>query len=142
MRPARHGDTVKIHYIGRNERGDVVDTTEGGPPHVARVGSGDLVAGLNAALSGMEVGEARTITVRPENGYGRRKKGTVHRVPLDMLPEQANLGDKLFARTVDKELVEVWITGMDAEEATLDENHPLAGQTIEYVLKLVEVVAA
>jgi len=138
MSCAKHGDLVKVHYVGRNARGEIVDTTDEGPPRVARVGGDSLIAGLNAALPGMAEGEARTVVVPPERGYGIRKPGAVHRVPADMLPEQAGLGDRLYAR-MGEDVVEVWLTNVDAEIATLDENHPLAGDIIEYVLKLIEV---
>jgi peptidylprolyl isomerase len=140
MTRAKQGDRVKIHIVGRTSDGDVFNTTEAREPLLVQVGSNKLIAGLRDAIAGMCEGEEKRIVVSPKDGYGHSRSKPQHEVPVKMLPEGTSEGDKLHAR-VGEDLREVWVKDIGEENAILDENHPLAGETLEFDLKLVSIEA-
>ena len=74
MMQAGNGDTAKVHYTARLENGTVVSTTKRRPPVEIEIGSGTPILGLEQGIIGMEIGEKRTITVPPEEGFGPKWK--------------------------------------------------------------------
>ena len=134
------GDRVRIHYTARREDGQVFHSSRPGDPLEFVAGSCELIEAVSNAVVGMEVGEARTLRVSPDAGYGPRRPGLEHRVPRRLIPEDATIGDPVElviggARAV------LWLRELGAEDALLDGNHPLAGQTIEVDLEVIERVA-
>ena len=63
MRPAKKGDTVKVHYKGKLNSGEQFDSSEGRSPLEFTVGAGQMIAGFDAAIPGMSVGEKKTVTI-------------------------------------------------------------------------------
>jgi FKBP-type peptidyl-prolyl cis-trans isomerase 2 len=86
----------------------------------------------------MGEGEERTVVIPPEEGFGSYKPDTIREAPVELLPEGLGEGDKVLARLGD-DLVEVWIRKIDSEKVILDENHPLAGETLGFDIKLVSI---
>jgi FKBP-type peptidyl-prolyl cis-trans isomerase 2 len=138
MTRARTGDVVKIHITGRTSDGVVFESTEGCGPRLVEVGGNQLVDGLKDSLVGMEEGEELTVVIPPEKGFGHHKPNAKHVASVDLLPEGIGEGDRLFARVGEK-LIKVWVKEIGTETVVLDENHPLAGKTLGYDLKLVSV---
>jgi FKBP-type peptidyl-prolyl cis-trans isomerase 2 len=141
MATAKPGDQVKVHYTGRLTDGTVFDSSREREPIEFEVGGDGLIAGFSKGVEGMAVGEQATVTVEPEEGYGPRHEEMVREVPRDALPEGVNVGDPLRAQTEHGE-IQVWIKDLGEETALIDGNHPLAGQTLEFDIELVEIVAA
>lgn len=100
-----------------------------------------MIEGLDRALAGMQVGEKKSITVTAEEGFGPRRPELQQQVPRTALPEDVKVGDRLLARTGDTPLY-VWVRDLDGEKATVDGNHPLAGQTLLFDVELVSIEAA
>jgi peptidylprolyl isomerase len=140
MTRAKQGDMVSIHYTGRLQDGNVFDTSEGREPLEFEAGSEQLISGISLAVVGMQEGEERTVTVPPEEGYGSHRSELEREVPVDALPENVKVGDQLQAETPDGTIF-VWVKEIVDEMATVDGNHPLAGKTLEFDLKLVTVGA-
>jgi peptidylprolyl isomerase len=138
MTRAKPGDKVMIHLVGRTSDGAVFETTEGQKPLEVKVGSDRLIPGLRDAVVGMLEGEERKVLVSPENGYGLREQKVLREVPVHKLPQGASEGDKLYAR-IGEDVIEVWVRDISEKKAVLDENHPLAGETLEFDVKLVSV---
>lgn len=134
------GDQVQIHYTGRFEDGTVFASSEGREPLEFQAGGDEVIPGLSQAVVGMELGESKTVEVEPENAYGPWKPGLDHRVPREMLPEEAELGDPLRAQVGDNTMV-VWITELGDDFAVLDANHPLAGRTLIFDIEVVSLNA-
>jgi peptidylprolyl isomerase len=127
------GDIVNVRYTGRFEDGTVFDSSDDGEPLEFIAGGGDIIDGVSHGVVGMEVGESRTVTVPPEQGYGMRDAALSRKVPLDALPKGTEVGDRVSANTGGHQVV-FWVTSIDGAEAVIDANHPLAGKTLLFDL--------
>lgn len=141
MSQVRDGDRVKVHYTGRHEDGTVFDSSEGKEPLEFQVGGGQIIDGVNNAVIGMAVGDKKTVSIAPAEGYGEHDDGLVTEVPKEMMPDGAKVGDQLQAQGEGQEFV-VWITEIGKEAVTVDANHPLAGDTLVFDIELVEITPA
>ena len=79
---------VTIAYTLKDDAGQVIDTSEGGEPLAYLHGAQNIVPGLEKALEGKSVGDSFTVSVSPEEGYGRRDDALVQNIPLRKLPEK------------------------------------------------------
>jgi peptidylprolyl isomerase len=137
------GDTVKIHYTGRLENGRVLATSKGKDPLLVNIGSRRHIAGLEKNLVGMEPGETKTIKVPPQEAHGPRKEELIVKgvskdtLPDDMIPD---IGKAVWVLKEDGDRIEMTITEIGSKTVTLDANHPLAGETLIFDLRLVEIV--
>ena len=140
MSPAKNGDTVKIHLTGRLENGDVFSKPED-KPFEFTLGSGELIPGFEKGIVGMEVGQTKTIAVPPEEAYGPRNEELMVDVKKTTLPESITpvIGQQLQIRRRSGDLLKVTVAGVDEDTVTLDANHPLAGNTLLFEVKLVEI---
>jgi len=71
MAGAKKGDTVEVNYTGMFKNGDVFDTSKGRGPLKFTLGAGQLIQGFEEAVTGMKVGETKTVTIPPEKAYGK-----------------------------------------------------------------------
>jgi peptidylprolyl isomerase len=127
------GDIVHLHYTGKFEDGTVFDSTDGGDPLELVAGASDIIDGVSQGIIGLEVGEAKMLTIPPERGYGTRDEALAKRVPVDALPEGIEIGDRVSANAGGHEIV-FQVTSIEGEEAVIDANHPLAGKTLVFHL--------
>jgi len=127
------GDIVHLHYTGKFEDGTVFDSTEGADPLELIAGAADIIDGVSQGIIGLEVGESKVLTVPPERGYGDRDEALARRVPLDALPKDIEVGDRVSTTTNGHEIV-FQVTAIEGEEAVIDANHPLAGKTLVFHL--------
>lgn len=144
MSQAKTGDTVKIHYTGKLDDGSQFDSSAGRDPLEFTVGSGQVIPGFDKAVEGMAVGDTKTVNIQPEDAYGPRQDGMVQEVPRSALPEdlEPQVGMGLQARRPDGAMLDLTITAVGEESITVDGNHPLAGQPLNFDLELVEINAA
>lgn len=138
---AKAGDTLRIHYTGKLDNGTVFDKSEGRDPLEFTVGNGDIIPGLDRGVVGMEVGETREVTVRPEEAYGPRIEGQVQSVPREAIPDDipTEIGTQLNVQMKDGSNVSVVVSGASDSHVELDANHPLAGKTLTFDVTLVEI---
>jgi FKBP-type peptidyl-prolyl cis-trans isomerase SlyD len=130
---------VSIEYTLKNDGGEVLDTSVGRPPLAYLHGAGNIVPGLEKALAGKSAGEEFDVTVPPEEGYGQRSDQLVRNVPLRKLPDgKAHVGMRVRADTEQGPRI-LTVTAVKGDYATVDANHPLAGQTLHFSVKVVEV---
>jgi FKBP-type peptidyl-prolyl cis-trans isomerase SlyD len=133
---------VSLQYVLKNAAGEVLDQCDQEQPHCYLHGANNLISGVEEALSGSEAGAAMEVVVSPEKGYGPRDDELVLAVPRSELPEgDLNVGMQFEIRQGEGVGV-VTVTGIEGEEVTLDGNHPLAGETLHFDLKVLEVRAA
>jgi len=140
MSPAKNGDTVKVHLTGRLENGEVFSKPED-EPFEFTLGSGELIPGFEKGIVGMEAGQTKTIAVPPEEAYGPRNEELMVDVKKTTLPENITpvIGQQLQIRQRSGDLLKVTVAGVDEDTVTLDANHPLAGNTLLFEVKLVEI---
>jgi FKBP-type peptidyl-prolyl cis-trans isomerase 2 len=144
MSQAEAGDTVRINYTGAFADGTKFDSSEGRDPLEFQLGAGQIIPGLEKAVAGMTVGESKTVTIAPEEGYGMRDETRIQAVPRAQLPEDLPVepGTQLAMQTQDGQTLPVTVAAADAETVTLDANHPLAGHELTFDVELVDVQKA
>jgi FKBP-type peptidyl-prolyl cis-trans isomerase 2 len=133
----QQGDQVEIEYVGKLEDGTVFDSTDGKGPFAFEAGSDRIIPGMSAAVVGMQVGDTRTIAIPPEQAYGDYDEERVLRIPRERIPQDAKLGDALSDGSGGGQ---TWtITELTEQETVLDGNHPLAGKTLIFEVRLIGI---
>lgn len=133
---------VSIDYTLRLDDGEVIDSSEGREPLQYMQGRGQIVPGLERELYGLNVGDEKAVTVNAEDGYGDYDEERLQRVPLDAFPDDMELEEGMSVRMRDvnsDQLFDAVIDEVDDEAVTLDFNHPLAGETLFFEIKVVDL---
>lgn len=143
MSAAKAGDTVRVHYTGRFTNGNQFDSSIGREPLEFTLGQGGIIPGLEREILGMAVGDKNTVTIMSDDAYGPRHPEAVRDVPRDTIPEEIELavGARLQALSEDGQPLMLTVVNLTDEIATLDANHPLAGQDLVFDVELVEIVS-
>lgn len=141
MNQVKEGDAVRVHYTGKLPDGTVFDSSRSREPLSVKVGAGEVIPGFERGLVGMAIGESRTITITPDEGYGYRRDELVVEVGAEHFPDhiKPRIGERLQVKQPDGSLVNVQITNIDDGTVTLDANHPLAGETLVFDVEVVEI---
>jgi FKBP-type peptidyl-prolyl cis-trans isomerase SlyD len=131
---------VTIDYTLTDEQGEVLDTSQGQEPLVYIQGTGSIVPGLETALEGKAVGDALRVTISPDQGYGQRDEELVQAIPRDRFPtgDEIHVGMRFHAQGNGGSHV-VTVVSVDDKHVTVDANHPLAGVTLAFDVKVIEV---
>ena len=140
---AKKGDTVKVDYTGTLKDGTQFDSSIGREPLQFTVGAGQMIAGFDAAVVGMKVGEKKTVTIPAAQAYGERDTKLVFDVPRSQLPANINpqVGMKLQMTQNSGQVVVVTITEVNESAVKMDANHELAGKDLTFEITMVEIVA-
>jgi FKBP-type peptidyl-prolyl cis-trans isomerase 2 len=138
------GDTVQLDYVGKLEDGSVFDSSAAGEPIEFTVGSAMIIPGLEKGIMGMTIGETKTITIPADEAYGPPHPELVMTVPKDKLPQDMELevGGQLESHQPDGRVIYATITEIKDDSVTLDANHPLAGKTLIFDVKVVGISKA
>jgi len=142
MKQVKSGDKVKVHYHGKLTNGDTFDSSEGRAPLEFEVGSGMVIKGFDDGVTGMIVGDKKTINIPFDEAYGPRNPEMVIEMPKDRFPADMQLetGMPLMMSDGSGQNFQVTVVEIKPESVTLDANHPLAGQDLVFDLELVEIV--
>lgn len=121
--------------------GKVVDSSEGKGPLEYTQGEGKLIPGLTKQLAGMCVGDEKTVTVLPQEAYGPSNPAAFREVPVSSLPKDAKpqIGMMLQATSDNGRAFPVRIAEIKKDTVVMDFNHPLAGKTLTFKVKIVSV---
>lgn len=141
MAQVKEGDRVKVHYAGRLEDGTEFDSSAGAEPLEFTVGRMEVIPGFEQSVIGMVPGEAKTVTMPAEQGYGPHLEEMVAVMERKDLPGDLvlALGDRLEVSQEGGETFIAEVTALDDATVTLDANHPLAGRALTFDLTLVEI---
>ena len=131
---------VLIHYTLKDDAGEVIDTSAGSDPLAYIQGHGNLVPGLEKVLEGQAQGAKLRVAVAPEDGYGKHDPKLIQRVPKRSLQGAGNIqkGMQFQAQTEQGQRV-FTVTAVVGDMVSLDGNHPLADQTLNFDVEIVEV---
>ena len=143
MSTVKSGDTVKVHYTGKLDSGEVFDSSEGAEPLAFTVGVGEVIPGFDQALMGMQVGDTKDVVIEPEQAYGNRIEELVQvidRSQFNLGGAEPEVGMHIEMRTPDGS-IPLTITELTDSTITLDANHLLAGERLHFSLRLVEIAA-
>jgi peptidylprolyl isomerase len=137
------GDTVLVHYKGTLSDGSLFDSSEGRDPLEFVIGTGQVIPGFDAAVSGLEVGDTVTVVIPAADAYGEHSEEGLQVFPRDAFPPDTNpeVGWAVELSAPDGQRVPATIANVTDESITLDFNHPLAGEDLTFEITLVEVVA-
>jgi len=142
MGQVKSGDKVKVHYHGKLTTGETFDSSDGREPLEFEVGTGTVIKGFDEGVTGMNVGEKKTISIPFGEAYGPRNPEMVIPMPKDRFPKdmEIEIGMPLMMSDQQGQEFQVTIVEIKESEVMLDANHPLAGQDLVFDLELVEIV--
>ena len=134
------GSVVRFEYTVSDENGEVLQSNKGKEPVTYTHGRQEIIAALEKGLSEMSVDEEKTIRVKPEEGYGQVDPKGFKEIPKSDLPvSDPQVGTPLNARSPQGEEVLIHIREVKRNTVILDFNHPLAGKTLHFDVKLVGI---
>lgn len=141
MGQAKSGDTVKVHYTGKLADGTVFDSSTEREPLAFQLGAGQVIPGFEKAVEGMEQGQKTNTTVPATEAYGPRQEEAVVSVARSQLPPTIDpkVGQQLQVQQENGQPYTVRVVQVDEEKVTLDANHPLAGQDLQFEIELLSV---
>ncbi|MBT3145850.1 peptidylprolyl isomerase [Neptunomonas phycophila] len=132
---------VTLHFEIRLENGDVVDSNFDKQPASFSIGDGSMLAGFEAALFGLKVGERKVLAITPEHGFGMPNPSNLHKIErgnfadIDLEP-----GVVVSFQDPSGELPGV-IRSFDDQFVEVDFNHPLAGKHLEFEVEIIDIAA-
>ena len=135
---------VSIHYTLTNDEGTVIDSSVNIDPLVYLQGSGNIIPGLENALAGKSAGDKLNVRVAPADGYGESVLELIQQVPLEMFQGAENIAPGMTFQAQDQSgyMQRVEVTAVNGNMVTIDANHPLAGQHLNFDVTVVDVRGA
>ena len=140
--PVKKGDKVKVDYTGSLDDGTVFDSSEKhGQPLDFEIGAGKVIPGFENALVGMKKGEEKEVTLKPADAYGEPNPQLLKKIPKEQLPTDKEIkpGMMLAVGLPNGSKIPAKIVDVNDKEVTIDLNHPLAGKTLHFTLKVVDI---
>jgi peptidylprolyl isomerase len=138
---AKKGDTVRVDYTGTLADGSVFDSSKGRQPLQFTIGDGNMIAGFDAAVVGMKVGQTKKVTIPAAQAYGPHRDDYVLEVPRSQMPPTMTpaVGDQLQMQGANGSATNVTVTKVSATSVTVDANPPMAGKDLTFEIMLVEI---
>ncbi len=139
MAKVKNGDFVQLHYTGTLEDGSVFDSSEGRLPLEFQVGAGGIIRGFNDAVVDMEIDEEKKVVLAPQEAYGEPKEDLKREFPSSMLEgHPVEVGQQLRFSSPHGPVTGTVLT-IGPEQFVVDFNHPLAGKTLNFQIKIVGI---
>jgi FKBP-type peptidyl-prolyl cis-trans isomerase SlyD len=130
----KDNSAVSFHYTLTDDDGQQLDSSVGKEPLAYLHGAGNIIPGLENALTGKAVGDAMTVAVAAAEGYGEVQKELIQDVPRSSFQgiDEIEVGMQFEAQTGQGGAVPVTVTAVTDETITVDGNHPLAGKNLNF----------
>lgn len=140
MSEVKKGSTVRVHYTGTLNDGTVFDTSRNDEPFEFRIGEGIVIPGFEKALIGMKKGETKKVTIPPEEAYGQYDLELRVVVQRGKLPPDIEYQEGIVLQidTTEGYTAHATVVEIKEDAITLDGNHPLAGETLNFDIELVD----
>jgi FKBP-type peptidyl-prolyl cis-trans isomerase SlyD len=134
---------VSIHYTLTSDAGEVIDSSSGADPLAYLQGHGNLIPGLERELRGKKVGDTLKVRIAPVDAYGEQDASLIQDVPRSAFGASAEVqvGMQFHAES-NQGTRTVTITKIVGDTVTVDGNHPLAGQHLNFDVQVMDVRAA
>lgn len=131
---------VLMHYTLTNDKGDVLDSSQGNEPLAYLHGAGNIIPGLEKALLGKKAGDKLQVNVSPAEGYGERDERLIQQVPRRAFQGIKDIQPGMtFHAQGDQGPMQVTVKRIAGDMVTVDGNHPLAGESLNFDVEIVEV---
>ena len=132
------GQVVAMEYTLRVD-GKVVDSSAGGAPLEYLHGAANIIPGLERELEGMAVGESKSVTIPPADGYGFEDEDAFMDAPRDQFPDDMplNPGLEMELTLPDGQHAYARVDSVEGDIVHLNMNHPLAGKELTFDVKVV-----
>ncbi len=131
---------ASFHYTLTNDAGDVIDSSREREPLAYLHGAGNIVPGLEKALTGRSTGDTLKVDVDPGEGYGARHEELVQTLPKSAFQGVPEVKQGMqFQANGPQGPILVTVAAVDGDNVTVDGNHPLAGQTLHFDVEVTDV---
>jgi len=136
----KDGSQVSLQYTLSGEDGKLIESNKGKDPLKYTHGQHQIIPGLEKGLSGMKVGDEKRVKVKPEDGYGPVNKEAFKEFPKEKIPPDGlKVGAVLTARGPRGQAIPVRVHEIKEKTVVLDLNHPMAGKTLVFDVKILDV---
>ena len=141
MSEVKKGDKIKVHYTGKLQDGSVFDSSIDREPLEFEVGAGMMIAGFDAAVNGMKIGDKKVAEIPANEAYGEVNKEMIVEVKRTQLPPdlEPQVGQQLGMQQPNGQSVPVVVAEVKEESIVIDANHPLAGKDLIFEIELMEI---
>lgn len=142
MKLSKNGDVVIVHYVGKLDDGTVFDQTDEKQPISILVGADTILPEINKAFVGMKEGEEKEISIAPEDAFGKWEENKVRKLSRLYLEDMEPRIGQVVKLNMEKGTPDQFgkIIGFDDLIMEVDLNHPLAGQTLHYTIKVLNIM--
>ncbi len=142
-RVVKDGLMISLDYTLKSPEGKVIETSKGREPLRYIHGQKMMIPGLEKELTGMKVGGSKNVTVKPEDGYGKINPNAVREIPKEKIPPNAlKVGATLAATEPNGMVVPMTVKQIKEKTVVMDMNHPMAGKTLVFDVKIVDIQPA
>lgn len=139
----KDGSEVSLQYTLSGDDGKLIESNKGKEPLKYTQGQHQIIPGLEKALAGMKVGDEKHVKVKPEDAYGPVNKEAFKEFPKEKIPpEGLKVGAMLTARGPQGQAIPVRVHQIKEKTVVLDLNHPMAGKTLVFDVKVLDVQSA
>lgn len=129
---------IGFHYTLKNDEGEVLDSSAGGDPMLYLAGSGQILLGLDAAISSLPVGSKKSVSLAAKDAYGEINPAFKMNVKIGQFPPGTDVKPGLQFRTNDPGSPMFRVINVLGEEVFIDGNHPLAGVDLNFDVEITE----
>jgi len=136
---AMKGKRIALEYSFRSEDNQLANSNAGKPPLTYTQGAHEVIPGIESAVEGMTVGETKHVVVPPIDGFGPHDPHVVQEVDKHKLPSDIQVGAQLRLQDKRGQELRPMVVQIKDHTALLDFNHPLAGKTLFFDLKVVGI---
>jgi FKBP-type peptidyl-prolyl cis-trans isomerase SlyD len=142
-RVIKDGMMVSLEYTLKSADGKVMETSKGREPLKYIHGKKMMIPGLEKELTGMKIGGEKHVTVKPEDAYGKINPSAVQEIPKEKIPPNGlKVGAVLAAKSPEGMVVPMTVRQIKEKTVVLDMNHPMAGKTLVFDVKVVDIQPA
>jgi FKBP-type peptidyl-prolyl cis-trans isomerase SlyD len=142
-RVVKDGMLVSLDYTVKTPDGKLVETSKGSQPLKYIHGKKMMIPGLERELTGMKIDDEKHITIKPEDGYGKLNPNAVQEVPKEKVPPNAlKVGAVLVGTDKNGSPMPMTVKEIKEKTVVMDLNHPLAGKTLVFDVKVIDVEPA
>jgi len=133
---------ASLSYTLKNDQGDILDQADTENPFVYLHGAQNIIPGLEEALEGKQTDDAVAVSIPPENAYGERDDRLTQEVPRNLfagVDETQLIPGAQFQAQTNAGTEVITVTSVDGDTVSIDANHPLAGETLHFDVKVLDV---